>query len=123
MDLKLAFSMDNIILGGDINMVQDDWFDRFSSKFKNHHYNPIVGNYCSSFCLYDPWRDLFPNICQYSWLKPDGTSKSRLDFWQISLDIKDISNCFISPAPISDHVHDRYPYDWTKFKNFNGTTV
>lgn len=83
MDLKLTFSTDNIILGGDFNMVQDDWLDRFPSKCNSHHDNPILGNFCSSFGLFDPWRDLYPNVCQYSWLKPDGTSKSRLEFWHI----------------------------------------
>lgn len=47
MGLKLKYSTDNIILGGDFNMVQDDWLDRFPSKFNSHHYNPILCNFCS----------------------------------------------------------------------------
>ncbi len=98
MGLKLKYSTDNIILGGDFNMVQDDWLDRFPSKFNSHHYNPILCNFCSSFGLFDPWRDLYPNVCQYSWLKPDGTSKSRLDFWLISFHIKgNILDCYQFP--------------------------
>lgn len=102
--LKLTYSADNVILGGDFNMVQDDWLDRFPSKFNTHHYNPVLYHFCCSFGLFDPWRDLYPNLCQYSWSKPDGTSKSGLDFWLISCHIKEnLSGCFISPAPNSDH--------------------
>lgn len=103
-ELKRTYSTDNIILGGDFNMVKDDWMDRYPSKFQNHHYNPTLSHFCNSFGLFDPWRELYPDLSQYSWFKPDGTSKSRIDFWLISCHIKEnVSSCVISPAPMSDH--------------------
>ena len=45
-----------------------------------------------------------PGKRQYSWFKPDGSVKSRLDYWLVSDDIlSQISNCEILPAPLTDH--------------------
>lgn len=94
----------DIIMGGDYNMVMDEWLDRQPSRFQNHNYNSVLFERCNKFQLTDIWRILNPDTQIFTWFKPDGTIKSRLDYWLISefttgLDI----NCSISAAPLTDH--------------------
>lgn len=103
-NFKLRYPTTNIILGGDFNMVFNEWLDRSPTKFHNHHYNPHLVSFCSIHNLSDPWRFINPNLKNFSWFKPDGSIKSRIDFWLISDSVKDlISDCSISSAPLSDH--------------------
>lgn len=36
-ELKLRYPTNNIVLGGDFNMVYNEWLDRSPTKFYNHH--------------------------------------------------------------------------------------
>lgn len=103
-ELRLAYPTDNVILGGDFNMVCDEWLDRCPTKFENHHYNPHLTNFCNNHNLLDPWRSLHQDQKEFSWYKPDGSSRSRIDFWLISNCIQEfVADCLISAAPLSDH--------------------
>lgn len=103
-DLGKRYPTDNFIFGGDFNMVIDDWLDRSPSKYTRHHYNPVLLNFCSVFNLIDVWRTKNPCIQVFTWFKPDGSVKSRLDFWLVSdfgSGLESIST--VSAAPLTDH--------------------
>ncbi len=104
LELKERYHTENVIIGGDWNMVLDEWIDRSPSKFTGSHPNPLLTDFCRALCLHDPWREKNPNLRQFSWFKPDATVKSRLDYWLVSdIILNQISNCEVSPAPLTDH--------------------
>lgn len=103
-EFKIRYPTSNVILGGDFNMVYNEWLDRSPTKFYNHQYNAHLSNFCNSLNLIDPWRTIHPDLKQFSWLKPDGSSRSRIDFWLISdWSLEQTADCLISAAPLSDH--------------------
>lgn len=74
------YPTDNLIFGGDYNMVMDEWLDRSPSKYQMHSFNPVLLEFCNMFNLKDAWRFDNPNTQTYTWFKPDDTIKSRIDF-------------------------------------------
>jgi len=103
-ELKTKYATDLIILGGDFNMVYDEWLDRSPTKYNANHYNSLLSNFCNNQGLIDPWRESNPSLRQFTWFKPDASCKSRIDFWLIShsfLPYQTISS--ISAAPLTDH--------------------
>lgn len=103
-ELSQTYINSKIILGGDYNMVMDEWLDRQPSKFQNHQINCTLSQFCNDFNLNDIWRIKNPDKQIFTWFKPDGTIKSRLDFWLVSefTPVQDI-NCSITAAPLTDH--------------------
>lgn len=103
-ELKRLYPTDNVIMGGDFNMVMDETLDRCPPKFSDSHPNLHFLNFCLDNNVMDVWRAGNPNLRQFSWFKPNGISKSRIDYWLTSPGltefIKDIS---ISSAPLTDH--------------------
>lgn len=92
------------MLGGDFNMVRNKWLDCSPTKFDDHHYNLHLINFSNSLNLIDPWRTRHPDLKQFSWIKPDGSSKSRIDVWLISdCSLEQVADCFISAGPLTDH--------------------
>uniref|UniRef100_A0A3P9J195 Reverse transcriptase domain-containing protein n=1 Tax=Oryzias latipes TaxID=8090 RepID=A0A3P9J195_ORYLA len=102
--LRLAYSSNNIIVGGDLNLVQDDWMDRFPSNFDSSHPNGTFNNFCDGQGLTDTWRHLNPGIIQFTWFNSNYKLKSRIDHWLISnhLLCHEVK-CNISAAPLTDH--------------------
>lgn len=103
-ELKALHPTDVILIGGDWNMVPDEWEDRWPSKFNNHHFNPLIENFIRDNSLVDIWRTQNPRKKQYSWYKPNGTAKSRIEYW-LATDMleESISEALISKAPLTDH--------------------
>lgn len=103
-DLSKNYVDYDIFMGGDFNVVMDEWLDRYPTRFQNYHYNTALLELCNSLKLIDIWRYLNPDTQIFTWFKPDGTIKSRLDYWLVS-DISPDSeiNCTISAAPLTDH--------------------
>lgn len=103
-NLKLTYPHANVIVGGDYNMVYDEYLDRYPSKCQHSSQNPALSHFCGNHNLVDPWRFVNPNTKQYSWFKPNNTLKSRIDFWLISASMMhSVSDCCMSAAPLSDH--------------------
>lgn len=103
-EYKLKYPTDNILVGGDFNCVPDEWMDRFPTKFFTHSYNPTLSSFCLNNSLSDAWRLINPHIRQFSWLRTNGSNKSRIDLWLVSQKILDlISHAEISAAPVTDH--------------------
>lgn len=98
------YSTKNLILGGDFNMVLDEWLDRSPSKFHSHRINPVLEQFCLNLNVTDPWRAANPLKQYFSWFKPDGSSKSRIDFWLVSDNfVQNNVAVNVSAAPLTDH--------------------
>lgn len=103
-DLCQRYPTNNFIFGGDYNMVMDEWLVRSPSKYQRHFYNPLLLDFCSVFNLKDVWRFDNPYTQIYMWFKPDGSIKSRIDFWLVSDNRPGLDpTSIISAAPLTDH--------------------
>lgn len=102
-ELKTTYMTDLVVVGGDFNMVADECLDRWPTKYLQSCPNPIISNFMNENGLLDVWRDSFPNTKQFTWLKPNGNSKSRIDFWLVSTSIMQLQiHTSNSINPLSD---------------------
>lgn len=103
-ELKQQYHTSNILLGGDFNLVPNEWLDRSPPRHNVDQWNPIIFDFLNSNSLIDLWRERNLQSTQFSWIKPNGNYKSRIDLW---LGTSDIFNCSsdisISTAPLTDH--------------------
>lgn len=103
MDLRQRYPTENLIFGGDYNMVINEEFDRYPSKYQSHHSNPVLLEFCSVFNLKDTWQIDNPDTRINMWFKPDGSIKSRIDFWLMSINRPGLeSTSTISVTPLTD---------------------
>ncbi len=100
---------DNVILGGDFNLILDINMDRKGGSHRNtHQYRQILhtlGMIKSNYELTDIWRNKNPSIKRFTWRRkyPQPVS-SRLDYWFISNSLADcVENVDILPSFYSDH--------------------
>lgn len=73
---KVQYTSNNALVGGDWNMVQDEWKYRYIQDEWKYIYTyiwPRWENYLS-----DVWRYLNPEVKCFTWFKPNGESKSRM---------------------------------------------
>lgn len=126
---KTTYCSDKVILGGDHNIAPDSWLDRIPHRYSQPVYDDTILNLCTTTCITDYWRTLNPTSVQFTWYNSAGNGQcSRLDYWLISSELcNDISNCDISPSPLTDHCmislnlvtskqHQNSPNIW-KFNN------
>lgn len=57
LQLKERYATENVLIGGDWNMVLDEWIDRSPSKFTGPNPNKIMVHFCNTLCLHYPWRE------------------------------------------------------------------
>uniref|UniRef100_A0A3B3BQT6 exodeoxyribonuclease III n=1 Tax=Oryzias melastigma TaxID=30732 RepID=A0A3B3BQT6_ORYME len=94
--IKQTYSTNNIIIGGDFNLVQDNYYDKWPSKYSMSHPNITFNTFCNEQHLMDIWRHLNPGTIKSSWFS--STNKSRLDYWLVANELltndihSDISN-------------------------------
>uniref|UniRef100_A0A3B4G6U7 Endonuclease/exonuclease/phosphatase domain-containing protein n=1 Tax=Pundamilia nyererei TaxID=303518 RepID=A0A3B4G6U7_9CICH len=69
--LSHKYSTNNFIVGGDFNIVCDEWLDRSLSKIQSHHINSFLHIFCLEFNLIDPWRLANQLHQPFSWFKLD----------------------------------------------------
>lgn len=102
-DLKRLYPTDNIVMGGDF-VTPDESLDRFPPKSNTPQPNSVLTHFCNNTKVVDVWRHLNPDIKQFSWFRPNASSKSRIDYWLISDNwLHFVNDCSISPAPLTDH--------------------
>lgn len=89
---KSKFHTNLVLIGGDFNIAPDEWLDRSPSCYTSHHFNIIIQEFCHLNSLTDIWRVKHPNASQFSWVKPNGSSKSRIDFWLITEEYSELAN-------------------------------
>lgn len=64
----------------------------------------MLTDFCSVFNLKDVWRFDNPDTQNDTWFKPDGSVKSRIDFWLVSDNNPGLDPIYtISVAPLTDH--------------------
>ena len=96
---------DNIIMGGDWNLVLNSELDYYNYK----HHNNIkaqeqVEQMMINLDLTDKWRDLNPELRRYTWRRNNPTQQSRLDFFLVSdLMSADVHDADILPGYRTDH--------------------
>ena len=96
---------DEIIIGGDFNLVLDVSKDKAGGKPTTHWNSLKELKYIQeNLDLTDIWRDLNPEVKRYSWRRNRPEVQCRLDFFLVSLSIAGrVSNADILPAYKTDH--------------------
>lgn len=64
---KLLYMTDKIIIGGDFNVVPDEWLDRLPLRGHCHNFNDSIIHLASKLNLTDVWRINNPSKSQYTW--------------------------------------------------------
>lgn len=109
------------LVGGDFNMVPDEWFDRCPSMYTDSHCNTTLMQFMNVNSLFDVWKEKNPNRRQFSWVKPNGRARSRIDLWLISSEVLNcVSNVSMSAAPLTDHCVIEFtlkPDNYSKYYN------
>lgn len=102
---KMTYLTEEVIVGGDFNLVPDNAIDRPSSGGRHHTFDDIFNNMVSNLNLTDCWRLKNPGVRKYTWFNASNNGQcSRLDYWLIPFNwIDNISKCEISSAPLTDH--------------------
>ena len=101
----LSFKCDEIIIGGDFNLVLDVLKDKTGGKATTHR-NSRKELKCiqDNLDLMDIWRDLNPEAKRYTWRRNRPEVHCCLDFFLVSLSIaRRISVADIHPAYKTDH--------------------
>lgn len=102
-ELNENFFTDYLLIGGDFNLTPDDWMDRWPTRFSQEHNNPIIINFMNDNNLMDIWRTLNKDRRQFTWFKPKGKAKSRIDYWLVSTSISShVTETDIANSPLSD---------------------
>ena len=79
------FNCDDIVVGGDYNLVLDLEKDKRGGLCRTHQNSvKIVKEFCEKLDLVDVWRVLHPESSRYTWRKRHPTIHSRLDFFLTS---------------------------------------
>ena len=78
-------NVDNIIIGGDFNLVLNPTLDYYNYKhINNPKAKEMVHNIINELELNDIWRDLNQESLRYTWRRNNPLQQARLDFFFIS---------------------------------------
>ncbi len=105
MSLNEITSLDELIMGGDWNVVRDPELDK-SGGILQVKQNSVdcIQSLMSKFNLNDVWRIKNPNTKRYSWRQINPLVQCRLDYWLISDSLYDkVTKTDIIPSIRSDH--------------------
>ena len=84
----LRFKCQQIILGGDFNLVMDVAKDKKGGKSMTHRNSlKVIQNIRDNLDLTDIWRDLNPEERRYTWRQNKPEIQCRLDFFLISVSL------------------------------------
>ena len=78
---------ENVIVGGNFNLVLDTKIDRLNSTCNNHKTQESLHNIMDELQLIDVWRTRNEDASRFTWFKKTGglTSASRIDFFLINV--------------------------------------
>ncbi len=98
----------NIVLGGDFNLLLDPEMDRTGGNHivsKNYKTTKnILYDIMEQYNLEDIWRKKNPATKRFTWTRKNPTVKSRLDYWLVSEKIVDnVDTVAMEPSVHSDH--------------------
>ena len=96
---------DNVVIGGDFNLVMNFDIDCFNYRHRNNvNTSDKVVDMMHNLDLLDIWREINPETRRYTWRRSTPCQQSRLDFFLISDTlaplIKDVD---IKPGYKTDH--------------------
>ena len=78
-------SPDNIIIGGDWNLVRNFENDCYNyCRQNNVNASNQVNELCQNFNLIDVWREKNPDVRRFTWRRPTPLQQSRLDFFLVN---------------------------------------
>lgn len=96
---------DNVILGGDWNVVQDKALDTHNIKTLNNiRSNEIINRFKIENDFIDPWRVINPDLKQFTWRRSNPLKQSRIDFFFVSQALfAKVNECKILTSYRTDH--------------------
>ena len=81
----LDFRCDDLIIGGDFNLVLDLNKDKKGGRSKTHSNSvKTLQSFITELSLVDAWRVLNPDISRYTWRRKNPEIQCRLDFFLVS---------------------------------------
>ena len=104
-DRILSFECEEVIMGGDFNLVMDVQKDKNGGNAATHR-NSLkeVQNIANSLDLIDVWRTLNPDGKRFTWRRTKPEVHCRLDYFMISSSLTtEITNADILPGYKTDH--------------------
>ena len=107
-----------VIILGDFNLVLDVEKDTYNYKhINNPQARKTVLNMMENNNLSDPFREIHPDVRQYTWRKRNPIKQSRLDFFLITENmISSVKKCNILPSYRSDHSIITLSMQFSKFR-------
>ena len=99
------FQCDDIVIGGDFNLVLDVEKDKKGGLAKTHKQSAkIVQNAVAELDLVDIWRAFNPDVRKYSWRRKTPEIHCRLDFFLVNQSVATITkSADIVPGYKTDH--------------------
>ena len=99
------FEGDEILIGGDFNLVLDITKDKMGGLAKTHHNaHKAINEICENLDLVDAWRVLNPDARRYTWRQTQPAVHCRLDFFLISQSfLGNVTSTDILPGFKTDH--------------------
>lgn len=92
------------IMGGDFNVTLGTRDKSNQTKISNPRSTKTLLGLCAESGLIDVWRDLHPNVRDYTFFSNVHNSYSRLDYFFVPSNcMYMISKCSINPIVLSDH--------------------
>ena len=99
------FQMNEIIIGGDFNLVLDIEKDKKGGLAKTYtNAKKTVSEITENFDLVDAWRVLNPDTSRYTWRQKQPEIHCRLDFFLVSQSLMgNVTSAYILPGFRTDH--------------------
>ena len=99
------FQCDEVIIGGDFNLVLDLDMDKKGGLAKTHTESvKILKDFCAQFELLDAWRVLNPDTRRYTWRRKRPEIQCRLDFFLVTESLMcNVKSANISTGYKTDH--------------------
>ena len=99
------FENECFIICGDFNLVLNPNLDCYNYlHINNPNARDKLLELIDDRSLVDPYRELFPDLCRYTWRKKSPFKQARLDFFLFSENILSfLKNCCVEPSYRSDH--------------------
>ena len=92
------FRCDELIIGGDFNLILDLDKDKKGGRYKTHTRSvKTLKEFIATLDLIDAWRVLNPNTLRYTWRRKKPEIQCRLDFFLVSQSLM----CIITHADIT----------------------
>ena len=99
------FQCDEVIIGGDFNLVLTLDMDKKGGLAKTHTESvKTLKNFCAQFDLLDAWRVLNPDTRRYTWRRKRPEIQCRLDFFLVTESLMcNVKSANISTGYKTDH--------------------